>query len=109
MYTGEATRQKRNPFEAAISPSLLLQSRITFHAIFWLCLIAYEGLISGMVDDQYLQRITISFIELTMKKIATYFTLYIQIDKLLIRKKYTMFVTSLLLSVIVFGILARTL
>lgn len=109
MYATKATREKRNPFEAAISPSLLLQSRITFHAIFWLCLIAYEGLISGMVDDQYLQRITISFIELPMKIMATYFTLYVLIDKLLIRKKYSMFVMSFLLSMIAFGILARTL
>lgn len=109
MYTGEATRQKRNPFEAAVSPALLLQSRITYHAIFWLSLIAYEGLISGMVDDQYMQRITISFIELPMKIMATYFTLYVLIDKLLVRKKYSVFIPSLFLSMIVFGVAARTL
>jgi sensor histidine kinase YesM len=108
MYTREATRHKHNPFEAAVSPVLLLQSRITYHAIFWLSLIAYEGLISGMVDDQYLQRITTSFIELPVKMMAAYFTLYILIDKLLIRKKYSMFVLLLFLSMIVFGVAART-
>jgi sensor histidine kinase YesM len=99
--------EKRNPIEVSVSPALLLQSRITAHAIFWLGLIVYEGLIAGMVDDLYLQRVTTSFIELPVKMAATYFTLYILIDKLLVHKKYSLFLSLLFLSMIFFGILAR--
>ncbi|SKC48241.1 sensor histidine kinase [Ohtaekwangia koreensis] len=99
--------EKRNPIEVSVSPALLLQSRITAHAIFWLCLIVYEGLIAGMVDDLYLQRVTTSFIELPVKMAATYFTLYILIDMLLVHKKYSLFLSLLFLSMIFFGILAR--
>jgi LytS/YehU family sensor histidine kinase len=62
-----------------------------------------------MVDGEYGQRLVSASIELPIKIIATYFTLYVLIDKLLIQKRYNLFLVSLVTSMIGFGILLRIL
>jgi sensor histidine kinase YesM len=84
-----------------------LQQRRVRYLIFWTLFVVYEGLVWGMVDGAYSQRIVTSFIELPIKILATYFTLYVLIDELLIRKKYALFLNMLLLSMATFGVLMR--
>lgn len=86
---------------------LLFRYRIAWHGLFWLSLLAYEGLIWGNIDDAYRQRFTISLIEMPLKMLATYVTLYWLIDKLLLRKRYGYFLGYLLLSMVVVGIAQR--
>lgn len=86
---------------------VLPRSKAAWHVIFWVSFLVYEGLIWGTVDGEYLRRTTISSIELPVKIIATYFTLYVLIDKLLMRKKYVLFLGGMLVSMVVFGILLR--
>jgi two-component system LytT family sensor kinase len=81
--------------------------RIAIHVVFWLCYVIYEGLIVGLIDDQYAQHFGISLIELPWKITATYFTLYVLIDRFLIERKYGLFLTLLPLSMIVYGVLFR--
>lgn len=83
------------------------QQRRLRYLVFWSLFVLYEGLIWGMVDGQYSQRTFTSLIELPIKILATYFTLYVLIDELLIKKKYALFINMLLLSMIVFGIMMR--
>jgi sensor histidine kinase YesM len=60
-----------------------------------------------MVDGEYIERLAFSSIELPIKIIAAYFTLYYIIDKLLLPRKYTLFILVLILSMVVFGIMLR--
>jgi two-component system LytT family sensor kinase len=83
--------------------------RVLMHILFWISYLIYEGLIWSMVDGKYGERITSAFVELPIKIAATYFTLYYLIDKLLIPRKYTLFVGMLFVSMIVFGITLRAL
>src|SRR5690606_41597127 len=86
---------------------VLPRSKAAWHVIFWVSFLFRSGLIWGTVDGEYLRRTTISSIELPVKIIATYFTLYVLIDKLLMRKKYVLFLGGMLVSMVVFGILLR--
>jgi len=81
--------------------------RITTHLMFWSCFVIYEVVILGMVSGQYSQRFVISLIELPVKMAATYFTLYVLIDRFLITRKYGLFIIFLLLSMIGFGLIFR--
>lgn len=86
---------------------LLLRNRFVWHILFWVSYFIYEGLIWGMVDGEYHSRIVTSAIELPVKILATYFTLYVLIDKFLLKRKYVLFIILLLSSVIFFGLLLR--
>jgi len=83
--------------------------RVGLHILFWICYLVYEALIWGMVDGEYIQRLAFSSVELPVKVIATYLTLHYLIDKLLLPRKYTLFIVSLTLSMIAFGIVLRIL
>src|SRR5687768_10128330 len=82
--------------------------KIGLHVLFWLSCLIYEAFIWGMVDGEYIERLAFSSIELPIKIIAAYFTLYYIIDKLLLPRKYTLFVFVLVLSMLVFGITLLT-
>ncbi len=81
--------------------------RIWWHILFWVAYVIYEGLIWGMVDDTYELRFYISMVELPVKVTATYFTIYVLIDKYLIKKKYQEFIIFLIISMFFFGIALR--
>ncbi len=83
--------------------------RIVFHVLFWLGVVAYEGLVWGLVDGQYGQRLLSSLVDLPVKISAAYFTLYILVDRFLIKKKYTAFLILLFTSMLGFGVLSRIL
>lgn len=90
------------------APGLFLRRyRLLLHMLFWTGILLYDGLIWGMVDGVYGKKFISSLIELPLKITATYFTLYILIDKLLVQKKYSHFLLLLLLSMVCFGIILR--
>jgi two-component system, LytTR family, sensor kinase len=90
------------------TPGLLFtRYRLLLHLLFWIGLVLYEGLIWGMVDGAYREKIISCFIELPLKITATYFTLYVLIDKFLVHKKYSAFLFLLIVSMAVFGIVLR--
>ena len=67
-------------------------------------LLLYESLILGSIDGDYTRRFSLSLIELPIKLLATYFTLYVLIDRLLVRKRYRQFLVALVASMIVVGL-----
>lgn len=81
--------------------------RVLSHGVFWLCFVLYEGVIWGNVDGEYSRRLISSLIELPVKIVATYFTLYVLIDRILLKKKYGLFLGLLFTSMIGFGLLLR--
>jgi two-component system, LytTR family, sensor kinase len=87
----------------------LRKYRVLWHILFWLSFWVYEGLVWGTLDNAYQVRFISSLIELPLKIIATYFTLYVLIDKFLLKSKYLKFFVYLALSMIVFGLSLRIL
>lgn len=94
-------------FESKTPGLFLTRNRFLLHILFWSGLLLYDGFIWGMVDGVYSERFVSSLIELPLKITATYFTLYILIDKFLVEKKYTAFLFLLVLSMAGFGIILR--
>lgn len=84
-----------------------LKNRVIWHALFWICFVLYEGLVWGTIEGDYYQRFVTSAIELPVKIIATYFSVYLLIDRYLIKKKYVTFLLILLASMVFFGLLLR--
>ncbi|HEX6226369.1 MAG TPA: histidine kinase [Chryseolinea sp.] len=81
--------------------------KVGLHILFWMSCLIYEAFIWGMVDGEYIERLAFSSVELPIKISAAYFTLYYIIDKLLLPRKYTLFILVLMLSMVVFGVLLR--
>lgn len=94
-------------FDLRFTNLVFFRYRVAWHSLFWLGFLIYEVLVWGMVDGEYGRRLVSSLIELPVKVLATYFTLYILIDKLLIRKKYGAFLILLLASLVLFGFALR--
>jgi len=96
-------------FDGLVRRFLQKRSPWAWHAAFWLAFVFYESIIWGMVDGEFSQRLTISVIELPIKMGATYFTLYVLIDRFLVFKRYGAFLTGLIISMVVFGVALRML
>jgi two-component system, LytTR family, sensor kinase len=109
MEIVKSNGRKPSFLDLKLDSSSFKRYRIAGHILFWLCYLLYEGLIWGMVDEEYRQRIVSASIELPVKIGATYFTLYILIDRLLIQKKYTLFLLWLIISMACFGVFLRIL
>lgn len=107
METLEPIERRPGFFDLRFDNPVFKRYRILGHLIFWSLYLVYEGLIWGMVDGEYLRRFVSASIELPVKIIATYFTLYLLIDRLLIQKKYGLFLLLLVASMIFFGLAMR--
>ena len=94
-------------FDSKTPGLFLTRYRFLLHILFWTGMVLYDGLIWGMIDGVYGEKFISSLIELPLKISATYFTLYVLIDRLLMQKKYTAFLLLLVLSMAGFGIILR--
>jgi two-component system, LytTR family, sensor kinase len=89
-------------------PGLLFtRYRYLLHILFWVGIFVYDVVIWGLVDNDYYNRFISTAAELPVKIAATYFTIYVLIDRFLIRKRYTLFMILLLASMVVFGFMLR--
>lgn len=95
------------PFYVKFGRPFSATNRVVFHFVFWASYLVYEGIIWGMVDGEYAERSAFAAVELPIKIAATYFTLYVLIDRLLILQKYALFVWWLAISMVCFGVLLR--
>jgi two-component system LytT family sensor kinase len=94
-------------FDSKTPTLFLTRYRFLLHLLFWTALVIYDVVVWGMVDGAYTEKFISSLTELPVKAAATYFTLYVLIDKFLIQKKYGAFIFLLLISMAVFGIILR--
>ncbi|AHM62938.1 signal transduction histidine kinase [Flammeovirgaceae bacterium 311] len=83
--------------------------KLLWHLLFWLTFWVYKGLVYGTIDNDYEVRFASALIELPIKIVAAYFTLYVLIDKFLLKRRYSLFLGSLVASMIGFGLLQRIL
>ena len=81
--------------------------RYALHFCFWSCIFLYEVIIWGLVDGKYEEKFISTSIELPVKITAAYFTLYVLIDRLLLRKRYLAFALYLIASMFIVGLILR--
>ena len=81
---------------------------IGWHLIFWVCLFLYEWLPSSSIHDCYQVAFNAAVLNVPIIMIATYFTTFITVERFLLNKNYWAFALSLLGSLIVFGMMRRT-
>ncbi|MFY0688278.1 MAG: histidine kinase [Cyclobacteriaceae bacterium] len=75
--------------------------RLLWHLLFWVSYVAYESVVWGMVDNDYGRRLFSSLFELPFKMITAYFTLYVLIDRYLVKKIYARFFFYSIVSVLI--------
>ena len=81
--------------------------RYVLHVCFWCCIFLYDVIIWGLVDGKYEEKFISTSTELPIKIAAAYFTLYVLIDRLLLRKRYLAFLFNLIVSMFVVGLILR--
>lgn len=107
MTDSSDLKYRSHLFDASFATPFLLRHQGLWHILFWLSIYLYEGLVWGMLDGEYSQHFVSSAIELPIKITATYFTLFVLIDKFLMDRKYWTFLSLLIISMITFGVLQR--
>ena len=87
----------------------IVQHRGSRHILFWVGVLFIAPLTSGESVTEMKEAYVLRLVGLPTKMMATYLLVYFQIPQLLHRRKYLQFTLSLVASVIVFTVLARTL
>lgn len=81
---------------------------IGWHLIFWVCLFLYEWLPSSSIHDCYQVAFNAAILNVPIIMIATYFTTFVTVERFLLNKNYWAFALCLLGSLVVFGMMRRT-
>jgi len=85
----------------------LLQSRVATHTIFWAVLFFTTTFIASFNHGLFRNNLITNTSLLPVQIAASYLLCYYQIPKLLLKKKYFLFVITCMLSISVFSVLAR--
>ena len=85
----------------------VLQNRMVTHSLFWLLLIIVTTVTASMYDETFKIHLINNLSLLPVQIGAAYFLAYYQIPKLLLQKKYLLFLLSGIPSIFVFSVLAR--
>ncbi len=80
---------------------------IGWHLIFWVCLFLYEWLPSSSIHDCYQVAFNAAILNVPIIMVATYFNIFVTVERFLLKKKYALFAFCLGASVVVFGLLRR--
>ncbi len=81
--------------------------RIIWHLIFWIGYTVFIATVYGSFEKDYGQRFIEVLIQLPLRIITAYFTVYILVMRILLKKKYLLFTFSFVFSILVFSILQR--
>lgn len=85
------------------------RNRIWTHVLFWLAFLLFFSLLYGNIRNDYLSSVIRTLVNLPTTMLATYFTLYFMIPKLLDRRWYTGFTFLFFAAAVAFGYLDRLL
>jgi sensor histidine kinase YesM len=81
--------------------------RFFWHALFWVFYTVFIATVYGSFEKDYGQRFIEILLLLPIRMLATYFTIYILINRLLLRQRYWIFALSFFSSVLVFSLMQR--
>ncbi len=87
----------------------IIQNRWLSHSLFWVLLLLFYTQINVVYKDGYHKVLVHNAIILIPQMLAAYFMAYYQIPKLLYKKKYGLFILSLLIGCYAFSALGRIL
>jgi len=85
----------------------ILQNRVVTHSLFWLLLLVITTVTASMYDETFKIHLINNLSLLPVQIGAAYFLAYYQIPKLLLQKKYLLFLLSGMASIFIFSVLAR--
>ena len=80
---------------------------IGWHLTFWACLFFYEWLPSSSIHDCYQVAFNAAILNVPIIIVATYFTIFVTVERFLLNKKYLAFALCLAGSLVVFGFMRR--
>ena len=88
---------------------LFRHPRALWHVIFWVVFISFFALVYGSFEEDYGRQYLILLTDAVLIQIpAVYFTLYFLMPRFLFKERYTEFLTSLVLLILIFSCLAWT-
>ncbi len=82
--------------------------RIFIHLLFWVCYISYFTLLSTKEESEFAFNLFAELLLLPVKLVIVYFTLYVLIPKFLAKKQYVIFTISSIITLIMGGLVQRT-
>jgi two-component system, LytTR family, sensor kinase len=80
---------------------------LAWHLLFWFCLFLYEWLPLGSANDKYEGYFWSALINIPIFMAATYFTIFVTVEKFLLKKKTLMFLGTLAATLVIFGVTRR--
>ncbi len=83
----------------------LIDNQILRHSLFWIFVLLVAPLTSSESSTQLKEAFVFRLVGLPIKILATYFLVYYQIPKLLVHRKYILFIGSLILSIFILSVL----
>ncbi|MFA8435118.1 MAG: sensor histidine kinase [Marinifilaceae bacterium] len=89
-------------------PPIFVKRKYLTHLLFWLLFTALYTFVYGSIGGQYLIKFIHTLLLLPVMLSASYFTVYVLVPKLLVRKRILLFLLGFLLSALVFSVLQRT-
>jgi two-component system LytT family sensor kinase len=87
----------------------IADNRALTHIVFWVALLLMNTLIYGAYEDKYWRQFQIEIADLPIKIALAYVNLYVLIPAFLNKRKYTAYVLSVLLCLLISAIYARAL
>ena len=88
--------------------NFLLNSRIwAWHLLFWTCLFLYEWLLQGSLNDCYEVSLNAALLNVPIIMGVTYFTIFITVERFLLKKKYVPFALCIVASMVFAGVFRR--
>lgn len=85
----------------------LFSNRLFTHCLFWSSYVIFYSTLWGSYHDDYGKQFSMQVINLPVRMLLTYFTMYFLLPKFLFPGKWVSFVLTLLLSALVAGIMQR--
>jgi sensor histidine kinase YesM len=80
---------------------LFFRYRLWWHGLFWIAYVLYDTWIWGSYDGAYLNALRLELVDLPLKMIAAYLTIYWLLPRFFFRQQYKPFVFWLVISILV--------
>jgi len=83
---------------------ILFENRLFSHTLFWITYVLFHAILYGSFSENYEEEFTIQMINLPVKILVTYFTLYYILPRFILPGKWLLFAVIFTLTVILAGL-----